>query len=309
MVKKMNLATDPTISDEITEELKSVEKFIFSQETWDALLKTSIRVLLIVLFSIIVVKVSKVVIKRMFSIKYKGPIRRSERREKTLLLLLENTVSYVVYFAAILAILDEFGIGVKGLLAGAGVLGLAVGFGAQNLVRDVITGFFILFEDQFSVGDYVKIGEAIGTVEEIGLRTTKISAFGGELHILPNGIISEVVNYSVRNSLAVLDIGVSYETDLAHVQRVLEDYLDTLDEERYPELVELPTFVGVQNLAASEIVLRITAETKPMMNFSVARKMRKDIKDLFDRHQIEIPYQKLVVYQQKEEQTSESKNI
>ena len=104
-----------------------------------------------------------------------------------MLKLLENTLAYVVYFSAILAILAEFSIDVKGLLAGAGVLGLAVGFGAQSFVKDIITGFFIIFEDQFSVGDYVKIGTAEGTVEEIGLRTTKIKAYGGEIHILPNG--------------------------------------------------------------------------------------------------------------------------
>ncbi|WHT48712.1 mechanosensitive ion channel family protein [Sporosarcina thermotolerans] len=134
----------------------------------------------------------------------RGPIRREERRERTLLKLLENTLSYVVYFSAILAILQEFNIDVKGLVAGAGVLGLAVGFGAQSLVKDVISGFFILFEDQFSVGDYVKIGTAEGMVEEIGLRTTKLKNFTGEIFILPNGTISQVVNYSMKNSLAIV---------------------------------------------------------------------------------------------------------
>ena len=110
----------------------------------------------------------------MFTSNVKTRLRPSERREKTLLKLLENALAYVVYFAAIIAVLDAVGIEVTGLLAGAGVLGLAVGFGAQSLVKDVISGFFIIFEDQFSVGDYVQIGAALGTIEEIGLRTTKV---------------------------------------------------------------------------------------------------------------------------------------
>ena len=166
----------------------------------------ALKIVFIILLSAIVVKSGKMVIRRIFQVKFKGPLRQSERREKTLLKLLENTLSYVVYFSAILAILSEFRIDVKGLLAGAGVLGLAVGFGAQSLVKDVITGFFIIFEDQFSVGDYVKIGAAEGIVEEIGLRTTKIKSFTGEVHILPNGTISQVVNYSMKNSLAIVDV-------------------------------------------------------------------------------------------------------
>ena len=118
----------------------------------------AIKIVFIILLSIIVVKVGKSVISRIFKVKLKGPLRHTERRETTLVKLLQNTLSYVVYFSAILAILSEFTIDVKGILAGAGVLGLAVGFGAQSLVKDIITGFFIIFEDQFSVGDYVKIG-------------------------------------------------------------------------------------------------------------------------------------------------------
>lgn len=305
----MAITEEPTLTEELKEDYVQVEEFLFSPETWEGLTRISIRVILIATLSYIVVRVAKIIIRRMFAIKYKGPIRRSERRERTLLLLLENTVSYVVYFAAILAILDEFGIGVKGLLAGAGVLGLAVGFGAQNLVRDVITGFFILFEDQFSVGDYVQIGQATGTVEEIGLRTTKVAAYGGEVHIIPNGMISEVVNYSVGNSLAILDIGISYETNIAHAERVLTDYFERMTEEEYPEMVAPAQFVGVQNLAASEIVLRVTVETQPMMQHGLARRMRAEIKELFDEEGIEIPYQKMVIYQQKENVDDERKDI
>ena len=131
-------------------------------------------------------------------------------------------------FQQFLPFLSEFSIDVKGLLAGAGVLGLAVGFGAQSLVKDVITGFFIIFEDQFSVGDYVKIGIAEGTVEEIGLRTTKIKSFTGEISILPNGTIIQVVNYSMENSLAIVDVAIPFEVGVDKTEKMIEKYLSTL---------------------------------------------------------------------------------
>ena len=168
------------------------------------------------------------IIRRVFKVKMKVPLRHSERRENTLLKLLENTLAYVVYFSAILAVLAEFSIDVRGLLAGAGVLGLAVGFGAQSLVKDVITGFFIIFENQFSVGDYVKIGTAEGIVEEIGLRTTKIKSFTGEVSILPNGTISQVVNYSMENSLAIVDVAIPFEVGVEKTEKLIENYLQSL---------------------------------------------------------------------------------
>ena len=186
-----------------------------------------LKILVIILLAVVVVKIGKSVIRRMFTFQLKSKIRPSERREKTLLKLLENALSYIVYFSAILAILAEF-MNISGLLASAGVLGLAVGFGAQSLVKDIISGFFIIFEDQFSVGDYVQIGTAVGTVEEIGLRTTKVSAYGGEIYIIPNGNITEVVNYSINNSLAIMDIRIAYETDIQKAESLIEDFIANL---------------------------------------------------------------------------------
>src|SRR5690606_32471871 len=201
------------------EETERARRFLFSEDTWLTLIGTLIKIAFIILIAILVVHAGKYIIRRIFRINLKGPIRKQERREQTLLKLLENALSYVVYFSAILAVLQEFNIDVKGLLAGAGVLGLAVGFGAQSLVKDVISGFFILFEDQFSVGDYVKIGTAEGKVEEIGLRTTKIKNFTGELFILPNGTIAQVVNYSLKNSLAIVDVTIPFEQGIERVEK------------------------------------------------------------------------------------------
>ncbi|MBO0601789.1 mechanosensitive ion channel family protein [Sporosarcina sp. E16_3] len=284
--------------NKIKKEVEEVGNILFSSETWFDIGKLGLKVFFIILLSIIVVKVGKSVISRAFKVKLKGALRHTERRETTLVKLLQNTLSYVVYFAAILAILSAFTINVAGILAGAGVLGLAVGFGAQSLVKDIISGFFIIFEDQFSVGDYVQINAAVGTVEEIGLRTTKVSAYGGEIHIIPNGNISEVVNYSVNNSLAILDIRLAYETDILKTEKLLETFLAGLSE-GYEALISQPTIVGIQDLGTSEIVMRITAETQPVMQYAIARNLRRDLKIFLDMNDIEIPYPKMVMYQPK----------
>lgn len=277
---------------------KKLIKLLFNQETWVDLGLLAFKIAVIVAVAIIVVATGKMIIRRMFTLKLKTRLRPSERREKTLLKLLENTLTYVVYFSAILAILAEF-MNISGLLASAGVLGLAVGFGAQSLVKDIISGFFIIFEDQFSVGDYVEIGTTMGTVEEIGLRTTKISAYGGEIHILPNGNISQVINYSINNSLAIIDIRIGYEVDINRAETLLEEFLTTLPI-GYGGLIAKPTLIGVQDLAVSEIIFRVTAETEPVMQWAFARKFRKDLKVFLDKHGIEIPYPKIMNYQRKE---------
>jgi moderate conductance mechanosensitive channel len=282
----------------VEEQAKKVEKFLFNRETWVELGLLALKIAAIVVIAMIVVAIGKMIIRRMFTLKIKTRLRPSERREKTLLKLLENTLAYVVYFSAILAILAEF-MNISGLLASAGVLGLAVGFGAQSLVKDIISGFFIIFEDQFSVGDYVEIGTTMGTVEEIGLRTTKISAYGGEIHILPNGSITQVINYSINNSLAIIDVRIGYEVDINRAETLLEEFLTTLPI-GYGGLIASPTLVGVQDLAVSEIVFRVTAETEPVMQWAFARKFRKDLKVFLDKHGIEIPYPKIMTYQRKE---------
>lgn len=142
------------------------------------------------------------------------------------------------------------------------------------------------------------INQSNGTVQEIGLRTTKIKTYTGELHIIPNGNISEVINYSIFNSLIMVDVSVAYESDVDEVERLINEFLDTALE-KYPELVARPDLLGVQALGASDVVMRISAETLPMNHFKVGRMLRRDIKRFLDEHNIEIPYQKMVVFEQK----------
>lgn len=278
---------------DLPEDVEKLGKFLFDQDVWISIGTLALRIAFIVLLAVIVVNVGKVVINRVFKVKLKGPLRHSERREKTLVKLLQNTLAYVVYFSAILAVLSEFSIDVKGLLAGAGVLGLAVGFGAQSLVKDVITGFFVIFEDQFSVGDYVKIGIAEGTVEEIGLRTTKIKSFTGEVSILPNGTISQVINYSMENSLAIVDVAIPFEVGVDKTEKVIGKYLSTLLISN-TDFIKVPKLIGAQDFTETEVVVRIIAETKPMRHFDCARTISIGLKKYLEQQGIEIPYPTLV---------------
>src|SRR5690606_23274541 len=214
----------------------------------------------ILFVSYIAIFIGKRVIARIFKLRMKAPIKHNERRQQTILRLLQSVLTYTIYFSAIIGVLSVLNINVAGLLAGAGIAGLAIGFGAQSLVKDVITGFFIVFEDQFGVGDYIKLNTAEGTVTEIGLRTTKILGTTGEQYIIPNGQITDVINYSINNSKAIVDMQVGIDADIEQVDKLVTDYLKTLPHQ-FEELVEVPKFLGVQNVVGTEVTIRIVAET------------------------------------------------
>jgi small-conductance mechanosensitive channel len=271
-----------------------------NEELWINIGVGLVKIIAIFVLSSVFLKIVKLALHNVFKVRQKASLRISERREATLLRLLDNVVTYVVYFIAIIMILDTLGVEVKAILAGAGIVGLAVGFGAQSLVKDIITGFFIIFEDQFSVGDYVRIGNFEGYVEEIGLRTTKIKSWTGEVHILPNGSINQVTNFSLNNSIAVVDVSIAYEGDIERAENVIRELLAELPA-KYEDMVKAPELLGIQNFGQSEIVLRVTCETKPMRHWFIARALRKEIKLRLDEHGIEIPFPRLVLYNRQEE--------
>jgi small-conductance mechanosensitive channel len=283
----------------ITTAYEAATEFLTDKEVWLTVGEGFLKILLILIVSAVLIRIGKLAIHNFFLIRTKSPLRVTERREATLAKLLVNILSYVIYFIAFIMILEVFTIEVTALLAGAGVAGLAIGFGAQNFVRDVITGFFIIFEDQFSVGDYIRTGTFEGTVEEIGLRITKVKGFTGEVHIIPNGSIMEVTNFSIANSIAIVDVSIAYEGNIEKAERVIQGLLDEIHT-RNEDMVKAPELLGVQMLGASEVVLRVTSEVKPMRHFAVARLLRKEIKHVLDQHGIEIPYPRLVTYTRKE---------
>ncbi|UOK58064.1 mechanosensitive ion channel family protein [Metabacillus hrfriensis] len=286
--------------DFINKLIDKIGASLLNEDLWLNFGQGLLKIIGIMILSTILIRVGNVVIGKIFLLRTKSPLRISERRENTLVKLLDNILTYLVYFVALLMILETLSFDVKALLAGAGIVGLAVGFGAQNLVRDIITGFFIIFEDQFSVGDMIRVGQFEGTVEEIGLRTTKIKSWTGEINILPNGNITEVTNFSVNNSVAFVDVSIAYEGDIPKAERVIEDLLLELPD-KYEEMVAPPELLGVQNLGPSGVVLRVVSEVLPMKHFHISRVLRKEIKMRLDEHGIEIPYPRMVMYTRQDE--------
>jgi moderate conductance mechanosensitive channel len=273
---------------------KLIDKFQ-NEDTWLNMGEALLKILAILVITNILIRIGKLMIHNIFKIRNLSPLNTSDRREETLSRLLDNVLSYVVYFIAFMMILSVLGIDVKALIAGAGVVGLAVGFGAQSLVKDIISGFFIIVEDQFSVGDHVRIGQYEGNVETIGLRTTKIKSWTGELHILPNGSIIEVTNFSINNSIAVVDIAIAYGEDIAKAEKVIEDTIQFMPAQ-YEELVKAPELLGIQTMGATEVVLRVVAETQPMKQAAVSRNIRRDIKLQLDENGIKAPNPRVVMY-------------
>jgi len=277
--------------------------YITGPELWVMLGKGFFRIVLIWILATLVIRVGRKVTEQLFQNKQRGPIRITARREATLKKLIQNMLSYVIYFIAFIMTLETVGIEIGPLLAGAGVAGLAIGFGAQNLVRDIISGFFIIFEDQFSVGDYVTISGVEGTVEEIGLRTTKVQSWTGEQNVIPNGNVTQVTNYSIHNGLAVVDINIPYENDIGVAEKIIEDVAGDLPG-KYEEIIEVPEIYGVQTLELSHFVIRVVAETEPVYQWAGARNIRKEVKERLYKEGIDIPSPRLVMYSRNEQPTS-----
>lgn len=252
-----------------------------------------IKIILIFITIKILIKVSYVVIERFFDREQASKLRMEERKAKTLSAIIKSLCKYIIYFIGIIIILDVFGISTTSILATAGVGGLAVGFGAQSLVKDIITGFFILFEDYFSVGDYIQTSDYDGIVEEIGIRSTRIRAFSGDLHIIPNGYIEIVTNRSRGDMRAWIDVRIDYKEDIDRALEALNSVARKMCED---ERINCgPTVLGVTSLDKDDVVLSIQAMTKPMEQWDVGRQMRKQVKEEFERRQIPISDCKRVV--------------
>lgn len=214
-------------------------------------------------------------------------------RANTLGEILKSVIKYILYFIAMITILDMF-INTASILATAGIGGVAIGFGAQSLVKDMITGFFILLEDQYALGDYIKIGNFEGIVEELGVRVTKLRDFSGELHIIPNGNIQVVTNRTRGAMRALVEVEIAYEEDVDRAIRVLERMCLTIKESN-DTILEGPTLLGITDLAEYGVKFRIIAKTQPMDQWSLEREIRKKVKETLDKENIEIPYPRIVI--------------
>lgn len=251
------------------------------------------RAAAIIVLAFLAIKFSEGFIDRLFLMKRSDKLPMSENKRKTLTGLLKSIVRYVTYFVVLINLLELLGIRTESLLTAAGIGGLAVGFGAQNLVKDVISGFFIIFEDHYRVGDYVETAGVAGIVEDIGIKSTRLRDFGGQLHIIPNGEITRVTNHSRGSMRAMVEIAVAYEEDIDRVLEVLEEVCREVRDKR-DDIVEGPIVLGVTKLGSSEVVVTILARTVPMQQWSVERDIRKAVMDRFAKENIEIPYPRVV---------------
>jgi moderate conductance mechanosensitive channel len=213
-----------------------------------------------------------------------GTSERREQRARALGQILRSGVSVVIFFIATLTVLSDLGIDLAPLLASAGVLGVALGFGAQNLVKDYLAGIFMLVEDHYGVGDVISVGKATGTVEAMTLLTTKIRDVNGVVWHVHNGAISRVGNESQGWSRAVIDYPVPYDSDLTRIKALMDQAATGLWEDpRWHEvLVEEPEVWGVQELSGSEVIMRIVAKTVPARQWEVARELRVRVKAALD---------------------------
>jgi small conductance mechanosensitive channel len=225
-------------------------------------------------------------------------LSEAEKRAKTLGKIINSAGLVLVIGVAVMMVLSEFGIDITPIITGAGIAGLAVGFGAQNLVRDVISGFFLILEDQIRVGDVARINGASGQVEAIRLRTTVLRDLEGVVHIFPNGEIKQVSNLTKDFSYSVIDVGVAYKESVDEVMTVLKTVGEELgqDPDFGPLVLEPLEILGVDDFGDSQVTIKIRIKTVPLKQWKVGRELRRRIKNTFDGRGIEIPFPHISVY-------------
>jgi small conductance mechanosensitive channel len=216
---------------------------------------------------------------------------RAEQRTRTIGSLLRYVATIVIYTIAILMALSQLGIDTAALIASAGIAGIALGFGAQSLVKDFISGLFMLMEDQFGVGDVVDLGEANGTVERVTLRVTTVRGTDGTVWYVPNGQVARVGNQSQRWSRTVLDVEVAYDTDVDAASAVIKRVADAFWKEQAAgaTVIEEPELWGVQNVSPTAVVLRLAVKTRPGEQWAAGRALRARLKTAFDEAGIATP--------------------
>ncbi|WP_054942639.1 mechanosensitive ion channel family protein [Paenibacillus ihuae] len=275
-------ATTPDAVEQVVHFKDEVWRWVTDANMWVNVLFSGLRILLIIVLTRVIIKVVYQIIDRSMERETRGRLLANSRRFSTVGGLLKNVVTVICNFVMIMLILSEFNFNLGPLLAGAGVVGLAIGFGAQSLVKDVITGFFIIFEDQFAVGDVIQTGTYKGTVEMIGLRTTRLLSTTGEVHIIPNGTIINVTNYSLANALAVVDVPVKIERGLETTLALIGEALQGI-EERNESILAYPNILGIQSMNTSEYVIRVAANCQPNARDAAQRQIQSDIKQALEK--------------------------
>jgi len=281
-----------------------IERAFFIVEAW--LWAHGTKILLIIIATIIISRLSSAAITKVI----KGLVVSGRRlgteaeakRENTLIRVFGGVLKVAVWSAAGIMIVAEFGIAIGPLLTAAGIVGVAMGFGSQYLIRDLISGLFIILENQYRVGDVIKIDDTTGVVEDISLRATVLRDMDGTAHYIANGEIKKASNFSKDYARVNLNIGVSYDADLEKVIKVINDVGADIgaDPNWRSAIEEAPHFIRVEDFADSAVIIKILGRTKPLKQWDVAGELRKRIKIAFDRENIDIPFPQIVVHSSKE---------
>jgi moderate conductance mechanosensitive channel len=305
-------AQDPSVTDACGEDPSLICERVFDwtgSEGWaeaaDKLLATPVQILLILVVAYVANRLVRRAIRRLTNkisdpesqdrlrnLKRRAPAAivstgslslRAASRAKTLGLVLRSIASAMIWVIAVTMILGELGVNLGPLIAGAGIAGVAIGFGAQSLVKDFLAGIFILIEDQYGVGDIIDAGPATGTVEAITLRTTRLRDVQGTVWHIPNGTIARVGNLSQQWSRALLDVEVAYGTDVDRVQPVIEQVADGLwrDPTWRGKILEVPEVWGIERIEAEAIAIRLVVKTRPAEQFPVVRELRRRLTNAF----------------------------
>jgi len=260
---------------------KKIDEFLknFLGGFYDPVFKIT-EIVVIFIVSILVVKVGKILIKKFFENQKKFKFKIDDKRLDTMSTLTISVFKYVIYFGAILIVLSDI-LDLKAVLAAAGVGGIAIGLGAQSLIKDTISGFFILLEDQFAVGDVITVDNMTGTVEHMELRVTRLKHYSGDMYIIPNGEIKRVTNHTRDNKMVIVDIPVAYSSNMEKVNEIVQRVCQEVKEE-FSVFTEEPTILGITDLGKSNMNLRITARTFPNEQWAVERRIRMKIKEGFE---------------------------
>ncbi len=221
--------------------------------------------------------------------------RHKQKQAETIRVILLNIIKYLDIILVILAIVTLFGVNVKSIIAGLGVTAVLVGLAFQDIAKDILAGISIILEDQYEIGDTIEIDGFKGEVVFIGLRTTRIRNYKGATKIIANHTITNIINYNLHNSLAIVDVSVDYDADNDKIEQVLNDMASNL-KGKIPKTTGNIEVLGIENLADSAVIYRITVETDSMENIGVERILRKEIKKALDNAKIKIPYPQIEVH-------------
>jgi small-conductance mechanosensitive channel len=259
---------------------------------------SGLRVLLIVILTLIALRVARFLSVRIFMLSRKERDAEFQKRVDTLSSVIRYVLVIGIFLVAAMMVMGELGIEIGPVLAAAGIVGLAVGFGAQSLVQDVISGFFILLEDQIRVGDVVQIGDKGGVVERMTLRMVVLRDLAGNVHFVRNGQIQVVTNMTKEYGRYVFDIGVAYREDVDEVIEVIKGVDEELrsDPKFMDDILEPIEILGLDQFADSAVIIKARTKTKPIMQWAVGREFNKRLKKKFDEKNIEIPFPHMTLY-------------